>query len=248
MIEIRQKDLKAVALAMAVKDLRYYLQGVLIEGNGAVTRIVATDGHRLHIVQIENAGAVSEPVAFIMPSDMVKHCLKVKAPRGDSNPLICLDYESVGGKIEARLPDGSSIVASAIDGKFPDYGRIVRDACLPMEGEPVAQVFNQSYVSDATDALAIYLEHKGKTPPAIGLRPRGSSVAVLACHEFLALIMPMRGELSPGPCASFGEPLQAPVNLCKPSPKAFGLLSLPCGDKGTRVFPRLFLNLTRGFQ
>lgn len=212
MIEIRQKDLKAVALAMAVKDIRYYLQGVLIEGNGAVTRIVATDGHRLHMVQVENAGAVSEPVAFIMPSDMVKHCLKVKAPRGDSNPLICLDYDP-SGKIEARLPDGSSILASAIDGTFPDYGRIVRDACELREGEPVAQVFNQSYVSDASDALAIYLEHKGKTPPAIGLRPRGPSVAVLACHEFLALIMPMRGELSVTPCASFGEPLQAPAKL-----------------------------------
>lgn len=212
MIEIRQKDLRAVALAMAVKDIRYYLQGVLIEANGAVTRIVATDGHRLHMVQIENAGAVSDPVAFIMPSDMVKHCLKVKAPRGDSNPLICLDYDP-SGKIEAKLPDGSSILASATDGTFPDYGRIVRDACLPMEGEPVAQVFNQSYVSDASDALSIYLEHKGKTPPAIGLRPRGPSVAVLACHEFLALIMPMRGELSSGPCASFGEPLQAPAKL-----------------------------------
>lgn len=216
MIEIRQKDLKAVALAMAVKDLRYYLQGVLIEFNRAQTRIVATDGHRLHMIQIEGSGMACQPVSFIMPADLVKHCIKVKGPRGIVDPIITLSYESVGGKIEARLPDGSSIVASAIDGKFPDYGRIVRDvyALKPdNDGEPLAQVYNQSYVSDAAEALAIYLEHKGSTPPAIGLRPRGTSCGVLACNEFLAMIMPMRGELSPLPRPSFGEPMQAPEPL-----------------------------------
>jgi DNA polymerase-3 subunit beta len=216
MIEIKQKDLKAVALAMAVKDIRYYLQGVYVESNGTMTRIVATDGHRLHIVQTEDRERpVSPIVSFLMPFDLVKHCLKVKGPRQDKEPRIMLDYSETG-KIEARLPDGSSIVASAIDGKFPDYLRIVRDvyALKPdNEGQPLAQVFNQSYVSDAAEALAIYLQHKGSTPPDIGLRPRGSSVGVLACGEFLALVMPMRGELSPLPNPSFGEPLQAPEPL-----------------------------------
>jgi DNA polymerase-3 subunit beta len=213
MIEIKAKDLKAVALAMAVKDVRYYLQGVHVESNGVTTRIVATDGHRLHIVQThDESAAVTQPVSFIMPTELVKHCLKVKGPRQDKEPRIFLDF-SESGKIEARLPDGSSIVASATDGKFPDFLRIVRDACKPVDGEPLAQVFNQDYASDAAKALAIYLDHKGATPPAIGLRPRGSSVGVLACAEFLALIMPMRGELSSSPSPSFAEPLQAPVTL-----------------------------------
>lgn len=215
MIEIRQKDLKAVALAMAVKDLRYYLLGVLVEYNRAQTRIVATDGHRMHMIQTEGSGMVCQPVSFIMPADLVKHCIRVKGPRGIKDPIVSLSYDP-SGKIEARLPDGSSIVASAIDGKFPDYGRIVRDVYAlktDNDGEPVAQVFNQSYVSDAAEALAIYLEHKGSTPPAIGLRPRGTSCGVLACNEFLAMIMPMRGELSPLPNPSFGEPMQAPEPL-----------------------------------
>jgi DNA polymerase III sliding clamp (beta) subunit (PCNA family) len=33
-MQVLQKDLKAVSLAMAVKDIRYYLQGVLFESNG----------------------------------------------------------------------------------------------------------------------------------------------------------------------------------------------------------------------
>lgn len=218
MIEIKQKDLKAVSIAMAVKDIRYYLQGVYIESNGAVTRIVATDGHRLHIVQTQDKERpVSPIVSFIMPSDLVKHCLKVKGPRQDKEPRIVLDYSETG-KIEARLPDGSSIVASAIDGKFPDFLRIVNDVyTMPIDKEekdkPLAQVFNQAYVFDASEALKIYLEHKSSTPPAIGLRPRGSSVGILACGEFLALIMPMRGELSPLPALSFCEPLQSPQPL-----------------------------------
>ena len=216
MIEIKQKDLKAVSLAMAVKDIRYYLQGVYVESNEAMTRIVATDGHRLHVVQTQDTERLVSPiVSFIMPFDLVKHCIKVKGPRGDNEPRIMLDYSETG-KIEARLPDGSSIVASATDGKYPDFLRIVRDAYAAKaesDDQPLAQVFNQSYVSDAADALAIYLEHKSKTPPAIGLRPRGSSVGVLACGEFLALVMPMRGELSPLPNPSFGEPMQAPQPL-----------------------------------
>lgn len=212
MIEIRQKDLKAVALAMAVKDLRYYLQGVYIEYNRAQTRIVATDGHRLHIIQTEGAGMVCQPISFIMPSDMVKHCIRAKGPRGIVDPIITLSYEG-SGKIEAKLPDGSSIVASATDGRFPDFGRIVRDGCTPMESEPIAQVYNQAYVSDAAEALAIYLEHRGSTPPALGLRPRGTSCGVLASGDFLAMIMPMRGELSGLPRPSFGEPMQAPTLL-----------------------------------
>ena len=77
--DINQKDLRAVSLAMAVKDIRYYLQGVYIEANGAETRLIATDGHRLHMVIQEESGPVVEPVTFIMPADMVKKCLTAKA-------------------------------------------------------------------------------------------------------------------------------------------------------------------------
>jgi DNA polymerase-3 subunit beta len=206
--DINQKDLRAVSLAMAVKDIRYYLQGVYIEANGAETRLIATDGHRLHMVIQEESGPVVEPVTFIMPADMVKKCLTAKASKADKCPKILVTYDQ--GKICARLPDGSEIVQFALDGKFPDYRRIIpaHDG-----GAPESCIFNPDYVSDAIKGFSIYAEMTGKTPPSIGIRPRGANAGVLCCDNFLAVVMPLRGDISPMPAPKFSQELKTPVRL-----------------------------------
>jgi DNA polymerase-3 subunit beta len=202
--EINQKDLKAVSHAMATNDIRYYLNGVLIEHNGAETRIVATDGHRMHMVIQENKGLVVAPVEFIIPADMVKKCITAKASRQDKSPKIVITYDN--GKISARLPDGSEIVQFATDGKFPDYRRIIPQ----LDGSaPEISVFNIDYVADAIKGFCDYAEIKGKTKPSIGLRPRGNSSGVLCVDNYLAVVMPMRGEISPMPAPKFSQPLQS---------------------------------------
>jgi DNA polymerase-3 subunit beta len=202
--EINQKDLKAVSHAMATNDIRYYLNGVFIEHNGAETRIVATDGHRMHMVIQENEGQVVAPVEFIIPADMVKKCITAKAPRQDKSPKIFITYDN--GKISARLPDGSEIVQFATDGKFPDYRRIIPQ----IDGSaPEISVFNNDYVADAIKGFCDYAEIKGKTKPSIGLRPRGNSSGVLCVDNYLAVVMPMRGEISPMPAPKFSQPLQS---------------------------------------
>lgn len=209
-LEIEQKNLKAVSLAMAVKDIRYYLQGVLIESNGLETRLVATDGHRLHAVIQESDQPMREPESFIMPLDMVKKCVSAKAPKQDRSPLVLIDYDPKSGKVEARLPDGSSIVYQATDGRFPDYTRIIpRD----IPETPEAAVFNPEYVADAVKGYCLFAEHSGKTPPSIGLRPNGSACGFLSAGGFTAIIMPMRAELSPNPDIRLTMPLQSPAKL-----------------------------------
>lgn len=213
-MQVLQKDLKAVSLAMAVKDIRYYLQGVLFESNGAFTRLVATDGHRLHMIQTEDATeAIEAPVSFIMPSDMVKNCLKAKPPRGVNDPYIGV-HVNEKGKIEANLPDGSTLVSQAIDGSFPDYCRIV-DGCFNHSGnsEPEIAVYNPDYVSDATKAMKIYMGLSEKGILTTGIRPRGESVGILAYDNFAAFIMPLRGDISPLPNPAFAKPLQSPEPL-----------------------------------
>ena len=207
-IDINQKDLKAVSYAMAQKDIRYYLQGVYIEANGAETRLVSTDGHRLHMVIQEQSGAVVEPVSFIMPADMVKKCLTVKASKADTRPKILITYDQ--GKISARLPDGSEIVQFALDGKFPDYRRII--PALD-GGAPEPSIFNPDYVSDAVRGWCDYAEIRKSSPPTIGIRPRGASAGVLCLENYLAVVMPLRGEVSPMPAPKFSQELQSPVRL-----------------------------------
>jgi DNA polymerase-3 subunit beta len=202
--EINQKDLRAVSHAMATNDIRYYLNGVFIEHNGAETRLVTTDGHRMHMVIQENKGLVVAPVEFIIPADMVKKCITAKASRQDKAPKIVITYDN--GKISARLPDGSEIVQFATDGKFPDYRRIIPQ----LDGSaPEISVFNNDYVADAIKGFCDYAEIRGKTKPSIGLRPRGNSSGVLCVDNYLAVVMPMRGEISPMPAPKFSQPLQS---------------------------------------
>lgn len=203
-IDLNQKDLKAVAHAMAKNDIRYYLNGLLIESNGAETRLVATDGHRLHMVIQESKGLAVPAVEFIMPADMVKKCIASKAPRQDKNPKVLITYDQ--GKISARLPDGSEIVQFATDGKFPDYRRIIpaHDG-----GAPEPCIFNNDYVADAVRGYCDYAEIRGKTPPSIGIRPRGNNAGVLCAGDFLAVVMPLRGDISPMPAPKFSQPLQS---------------------------------------
>ena len=41
---------------MAQQDVRYYLNGLLLETDGKALRAVATDGHRLALCEMEIAG------------------------------------------------------------------------------------------------------------------------------------------------------------------------------------------------
>lgn len=207
-VSIRQKDLKAVAHAMATKDVRYYLCGVLIETNAAETRIVATDGHRLHAVQHigQDNKAIQEPTSFIMPLDMVKACIKAKVPKRQSCPKIYLYVD--GSQIEAALPDGSSIKNTAIDGKFPDYCRILS---MPLDSfTNEAAAYNPHYLVDADQGLRDYLEISKTVNHALAIAQRGNAVGILASAGFVAAIMPMRSEMVKGYPLGLGSALAKP--------------------------------------
>jgi hypothetical protein len=214
MIQVKQKDLKAVSLAMAKQDIRYYLKGVFVEFNGVETRVTATDGHRLHIIRALNEnGTMQAPVSFIVPTDMVKHCLKAKAPR-KVEALVSFSFSPDSQEIEAFLPDNTTLKTKALEGQYPDYRRIVQRVYDSPEETKLA-VYNHNYLYEASEALSIYL--RGNRP-MIGLRHRGDSVGVLEFGEFLALVMPLRGDISLLPERAFTEPLQAPEPLQSPEP------------------------------
>jgi len=107
-----------VHYAMAQQDIRYYLNGLLLVVEGSELRVVATDGHRLSYA----AGAISsqeEKREVILPRKAVQELVKLLA---DSDEEIAIDLfpsqvRFVFGKIE--------LVTKVIDGKFPDYGRVI---------------------------------------------------------------------------------------------------------------------------
>ena len=64
-LRLAQEDtrqlLDKTQFAMAQQDVRYYLNGLLLETGGGIVRAVATDGHRLAICEVGSADAGKKP-------------------------------------------------------------------------------------------------------------------------------------------------------------------------------------------
>ena len=186
-ITLKIKDIKAVSYAMANKDIRYYLNGVLVEHNGIETRLAATDGHRIHLVRVEHDSAlVSEPVKYIIPRDFVAQLIKTKFSKNDIKQ-VTLTFSDM--KVAAALPNGNEIVSKLINGVFPDYCRVIPRS---LSGE--YSYLNPEYQIDAVNGLIDYSENKNLT---IKIKHNGEGAAVLAYKNYIAVIMPVRNEFAP---------------------------------------------------
>ena len=88
LFSIPQKTLKTllqqISFAMAVHDIRYYLNGILFVAEGKQLSLVATDGHRLFMADLELPDAAGELEPQIIPRRFIdailKHFGKVNGP------------------------------------------------------------------------------------------------------------------------------------------------------------------------
>lgn len=104
--------------AMAQQDVRYYLNGTLIETNGEVLRAVATDGHRLAWCEVALEGQAKELTQIILPRKGVLELQRLL----DGEGLI----EVAVGTNHVRVQIGEvRFTSKLIDGKFPEYGRVI---------------------------------------------------------------------------------------------------------------------------
>jgi DNA polymerase-3 subunit beta len=213
-ITLKINNIKAVSYAMGNKDLRYYINAVLVEHNGIETRLVATDGHRMHLVRVEHNNAlVSEPVKYIIPRDFILQLLKIKFPKGYTKE-VTLTFS--GDKVSAALPNGNEIVSKLVDGMFPDYCRVIPSS---LSGEYA--YLKPEYQLDAVHGLIDYSENKTLT---IKIKHNGEGAAVLSYGNYLVLIMPMRvdhSQLSDNPYTAWSSSLAAPESTA-PAPLPTG--------------------------
>jgi DNA polymerase-3 subunit beta len=105
--------------AMAQQDVRYYLNGMLLEVKDSTIRTVATDGHRLATSQAECQIEDQTDVQVIMPRKAV---LELSRLLSDSEEKV--DVEVSSNHIRISMQD-ASFTSKLIDGKFPDYKRVI---------------------------------------------------------------------------------------------------------------------------
>ena len=182
---IPASTLQAALLSVAKKDVRYYLNGVYLDLPAGL--IVSTDGHRCFIGKLPDDAPRSIP-PVIVPSETVTAALKGITPKMKRmlDVLVTINGEAPARTVSFTV--GASTVAGAeIDGRFPDYARIVPVKCSGEVG-----TYNPDYLADARDALNWYT---GNTLKACDLWQNGTSGAVAhmgADVAALVVIMPTR--------------------------------------------------------
>jgi len=121
---IPQADLKRgiekIGFAMAQQDVRYYLNGLLIELSDQCLRTVATDGHRLSLCEVpaELPDGAAEQV--IVPRKGVIELARLLDEDAEAPATLRIG----GSHIQVELP-GLRFTSKLIDGRFPDYSRVV---------------------------------------------------------------------------------------------------------------------------
>ncbi|MBI1394431.1 MAG: DNA polymerase III subunit beta [Betaproteobacteria bacterium] len=116
-----RKLLARTQYAMAQQDIRYYLNGMLFVVDGPLLTLVATDGHRLAMTNrpLSDSYAKNE---LIIPRKAVLELSRLLS-ESESSLLMTVTPNQVRFDL-----DGTSLITKVIDGKFPDYNRVVPTA------------------------------------------------------------------------------------------------------------------------
>lgn len=121
-VELAQADAKRLLekthFAMAQQDVRYYLNGLLLEADGRILRAVATDGHRLALCEVETHSDTKIQQQVIVPR---KGVLELQRLLGDEGTVTI----AIGSNhIRVELAD-IRFTSKLVDGRFPEYARVI---------------------------------------------------------------------------------------------------------------------------
>jgi len=122
LFSIPQKTLREllhqVSFAMAVHDIRYYLNGILFVAEGKQLSLVATDGHRLAYTSATLEVEVPKQ-EVILPRKTVLELLRLLS---DKEGMIDMQFANNQAKFKF---EGKELVTKLVEGKFPDYNRVI---------------------------------------------------------------------------------------------------------------------------
>lgn len=120
---VPQKQLRELfnrtAFAMAQQDVRYYLNGLLLETGDKRLRAVATDGHRLALCDLTGEMGDLPAQQVIVPR---KGVLELQRLLGDGEQPAKMELGM--NHVRVGVP-GLQFTSKLIDGRFPDYERVV---------------------------------------------------------------------------------------------------------------------------
>jgi DNA polymerase III subunit beta len=135
--------------SMANQDVRYYLNGMLLEVAGPMIRSVATDGHRLALCELTIKGVDATPQQVILPRKGVLELQRLIGEDGDCTLEIGTNH------LRVQI-GGIRLTSKLIDGRFPDYDRVI-----PKESE-APMMADRTQLADGLNRIRILANEKYK--------------------------------------------------------------------------------------
>lgn len=122
-IVLKQKQFKdllnKVQYAMAVQDIRYYLNGLLLIIDKDQLSVVATDGHRLAYASMKNDTGIDGKKDMILPRKTVLELQRLLQDNEND-----IQIEMSANQIRFTF-NQIELTSKLVEGKFPDYQRVI---------------------------------------------------------------------------------------------------------------------------
>lgn len=121
-LRLKRTDLRRLVdkthFSMAQQDVRYYLNGLLLETEKKRLRAVATDGHRLALSEVELIAPATRDEQLIVPRKGVLELSRLLDGEGEVELALGANH------VRVQLDD-IRLTSKLIDGRFPEYSRVV---------------------------------------------------------------------------------------------------------------------------
>ncbi len=146
--ETLRRLIERTSFAMAQQDVRYYLNGLLLEVQGNQLRAVTTDGHRLALCSMLSGIDYPGQHQVIVPRKGIIELARLLVDPQETVQIIL-------GQHHIRASAGTyTFTSKLVDGKFPDYERV-----LPRGGDKVVMADRQ-LLREALSRTAILSNEK----------------------------------------------------------------------------------------
>lgn len=192
---ISQSTLDAMLILAAKKDIRYYLNGLHIEFNSQITRVIGCDGHKLGIFQTvsgDNIGAGS----ITIPRETIENLPKKS---GVLTFTMAETFTADGIKAAwfINLGGGAIIPFTPCESKYPDFRRVVHGV-QTAGTSGVAAGFNLDYLNQFEKCGNLLAGSKLRVGNRLRLHHNGDAAALVLLNcvdNFAGVVMPLRDSI-----------------------------------------------------
>ena len=133
--DILARMIERTQFAISTDETRYNLGGVYLEQSEAGIRMVATDGHRLSLVDQPVGGSPALERGVLIPK---KGLLELRRLLAEEGPICQLGFTK-GSAVFKR--EGVVMVMRLLDGQFPDYRQVI-----PRESERSVVLGREAFI------------------------------------------------------------------------------------------------------